>query len=91
MEALTITKIDNDLLALRKTSWMTPEAIDLMRQLRPGEMLEVTGLVNASSPKTAQVSLRLHQTTAGLAHLSTCRRKDRLFAIYWPEQRDGTA
>ena len=91
MEALTITKIDNDLLALRKTSWMTPEAIQLMCQLRPGEMLEVTGLVSTSSPKTAQVSLRLHQKTAGLTHLSTCRRKDRLFAIYWPEQRDGTA
>ena len=88
MSELTIMKIDNDLITLRKTSWMTPEALDLMRQLRPGEMLEVTGLVGASSPRTAQVSLRLHQKTAGLTHLSTCRRKDRLFAIYWPEQND---
>ena len=88
MSELTITKIDEGLPHPRKASWVTRELVDLMRQLRPGEMLEVTELVSAPSMRSTQVTLRQRQHSAGLGHLSTCRRKDRLFAIYWPEQND---
>ena len=92
MPKLAITKIDNDLLDRRAPSWITADVCALMRELKPGEMIELTAALASArgSIRAAQVRLRQRQKELGVGHLSTSCREDRLFAIYWPEQRDGT-
>ena len=95
MEALAITKIDPVVLfrAHGTGSWVSPEGWELIRQLKSGEMLELTPL--ASNAKTRAelnnktTTLRSALKVRGLGHITATYRKPRIFAVYYPEQRDG--
>ena len=90
MSELEITKIDDSHLLMRGAPWVTDEGWQLIRRLKPGELLELTSLQRGEI-KTSLASLRASLKARGLARIRPVTREKRLFAIYWPEQRDGTA
>lgn len=86
MPELAITKIDD---ALFHQSWLGDEAWQMAAALKPGEMLEVTSLLDGRKAASANASIRWGLNRRKLKHLTIRRIKERVFIIYFSEQRDG--
>ena len=90
MSELTITEIDEDLMRYRGgKSWVSNAAWILIRNLEPGQMIEMTAAVpQTNSFKAITVNLWASLKLRGLGHLRPCRRENRIFIVYWPEQHN---
>ena len=85
MGELTITEIDE---ALFHPSWLGDSAWELAAELKPGEMLEVTSLLNGRKATSANSSIRWGLNRRKLTRLAVRRAGERLFIVYWPEHSD---
>lgn len=91
-EKLAITKL-TDQVARRGggRGWVTDEAWELMRQIKPGEVLDLTSILpNLRTLDQKVTGLRQALRVRDLSHLSPIQRGERVFVVYYEEHHDAS-